>query len=296
MAMGLRGCEDIEARPGGLGGARSPPCSQSAATTSSTSTRRLRPSGTAALVAGPRADALIRCRSFKTRESRSPPPASAPDATIDGVNVPSGGPRWLVAALLTVWLGSAGWPATVTGQSPSSPTRTLAGRLLVATPEMRDPRFVESVIYMVRHDATGAMGLVVNRPLQQVALAQLLERFGMVGAHAQGGVLVHWGGPVESGKAFVLHTPDYRAEGTIVVRERRGLHRAAARSSRPWPRRAGPRRLLFAVGYAGWAPGQLESELERGGWLTAGTDEELLFDDDYASKWQRATARPLIDL
>jgi putative transcriptional regulator len=197
----------------------------------------------------------------------------------------------LVVALLAVWLiGSAG---AVTGQS--SPARSLAGRLLVATPDMRDPRFVESVIYMVRHDASGAMGLVVNRPLQQVALAHLLEQFGIGGAQAQGGILVHWGGPVEAGKAFVLHTSDYRAEGTVVVKERvaftgnRKILEAMAA-------RAGPRRLLFALGFAGWAPGQLEAELERGGWLTAGADEDLLFDDDYASKWRRATARRLIDL
>jgi len=136
---------------------------------------------------------------------------------------------------------------------------------------------------------------VVNRPLQQVTLVHLLEQFGIGGAPAEGRVLVHWGGPVEAGKAFVLHTPDYRAEGTVVVRERvaftgnrRILEAMAART--------GPRRLLFAVGFAGWAPGQLEAELERGGWLTASADEELLFDDDHASKWRRATGRRLFDL
>ena len=167
------------------------------------------------------------------------------------------------AGPLTVWLGSAGWSAAVTGQSPASPTRTLAGRLLVATPEMRDPRFVESVIYMVRHDATGAMGLVVNRPLQQIALAQLLGRFGIAGVHAEGGVLVHWGGPVESGRAFVLHTPDYRTEGTIVVKERVAFT-GSRKILEALATQGGPRRLIFAVGYAGWAPGQLESELREG--------------------------------
>jgi putative transcriptional regulator len=207
------------------------------------------------------------------------------------VSVPGGGLRLLVAMLFAVWfIGPAG---AAMGQS--SPGRSLAGRLLVATPDMRDPRFVESVIYVVRHDASGAMGLVVNRPVQQVALAQLLDRFGVAGAQAPGSVHVHWGGPVEAGKAFVLHTPDYRAEGTVVVRERvaftgnRKILEAMAVQ-------AGPRRLLFAVGFAGWAPGQLDAELERGGWLTAGADEELLFDDDYASKWRRATARRLLDL
>jgi putative transcriptional regulator len=149
---------------------------------------------------------------------------------------------------------------------------------------------------MIRHDATGAMGLVVNRPLQPVALAQLLERFGMGGSPpAPGGVLVHWGGPVEPGKAFVLHTPDYRTEGTLVVRERvaftgnRKILEAMAS-------RVGPRRALFAVGYAGWAPGQLEEELARGGWLTASADEEVLFDSDHGTKWRRATALRLLDL
>ena len=208
------------------------------------------------------------------------------------MNAPSRGARYLFATLLAVWLAGAGLVAAVPAPSGA---RGLAGRLLVATPDMRDPRFVESVIFMVRHDDTGAMGLVVNRPLRQVPLAQLLERFGMASEHAQGGLLVHWGGPVEAAKAFVLHTPDYRGDGTVLIKERmaftgnRKILEAIAAH-------AGPRRRLFAVGYAGWAPGQLEAELERGGWLTAGADEELLFDDDYASKWRRATARRILDL
>jgi putative transcriptional regulator len=206
------------------------------------------------------------------------------------------GPQWLALPLLALWLAAEGGLATVAGQPPVPSTRALAGRLLVATPDMRDPRFVEGVVYVIRHDATGAMGLVVNRPLQPVALAQLLERFGMGGSPpAPGGVLVHWGGPVEPGKAFVLHTPDYRTEGTLVVRERvaftgnRKILEAMAS-------RVGPRRALFAVGYAGWAPGQLEEELARGGWLTASVDEEVLFDSDHGTKWRRATALRLLDL
>src|SRR5262245_40520436 len=190
---------------------------------------------------------------------------------------------------------SVPWPAAVRGQAPPPSTRSLAGRLLVATSDMRDPPFAESVIFMIRHDPTGAMGLVVNRPLQAVPLAVLLERLGMPGAQAQGDVLVHWGGPVDSGKAFALHTPDYRAEGTIVVKERVAFT-GNRRILEALATRAGPRRLLLAVGYAGWAPGQLEAELERGGWLTAGADEDVLFDGDHASKWRRATTRRLIDL
>jgi putative transcriptional regulator len=198
--------------------------------------------------------------------------------------------------LLALWLAGAGSPAIAIGQPPVPPAQSLAGRLLVATPDMQDPRFVESVIYVIRHDATGSMGLVVNRPLQPVALAQLLEGLGMGGSlPAPGGILVHWGGPVEPGKAFVLHTPDYRTEGTLVVRERVGFT-GNRKILEALASRSGPRRALFAVGYAGWAPGQLEGELARGGWLTASADEEVLFDSDHGTKWRRATALRLIDL
>lgn len=181
----------------------------------------------------------------------------------------------------------------VPGGAPA--VRSLTGRLLVAAPEMRDPRFVESVIYMVTHDAAGAMGLVVNRPLGEISLAQLLERFGVAREGIQGSILAHWGGPVESGKGYVLHTPDYRTEGTIVVKGAAALT-GSRRILEAIASGTGPRRVLFAVGYAGWGPGQLEAELARGGWVTASADESLLFDDDHASKWRRATARRLLDL
>ena len=209
----------------------------------------------------------------------------------DHVKVPRVSRGLLVAALAIAWLGSTAVPARVAGQPPTGLARSVAGRLLVATEDMRDPRFAESVIYMVRHDATGALGLVVNRPLQPMSLALLLERLGMPGANAPGDVLVHWGGPVETGRAFALHTPEYRAEGTVVVKERVAFT-GSRKILEAMATRAGPRRLLFAIGYAGWAPGQLEAELERGGWLTAGADEDVLFDGDHASKWRRRRGPP----
>jgi putative transcriptional regulator len=205
----------------------------------------------------------------------------------------------LPGALIGVILASGllgSEPAGSTPRLASAPAvPSLAGRLLVAAPEMRDPRFVESVIYMVNHDAAGAMGLVVNRPIGEVSLAQLLERLGVVREGTQGRIVAHWGGPVESGKGYVLHTPDYSTEGTIVVRGKAAVT-ASRRILEAIASGSGPRRTLFAVGYAGWAPGQLEAELARGGWVTASADEGVLFDDDYATKWQRATARRLLDL
>jgi putative transcriptional regulator len=200
----------------------------------------------------------------------------------------------VVPALLALWSVGVGLASAVPAPS-EAPGRSLAGRLVVAAPEMRDPRFAGTVIYMVRHDASGAIGLVVNRPLGEVPLARLLERFGITRENVPGSLVAHWGGPVEAGKGFVLHTPDYRVDGTIVIKERVAFT-GSLKILEAIAANAGPRRHLFAVGYAGWAPGQLEGELERGGWITAGADEEVLFDDDYPSKWRRATARRLLDL
>ena len=197
----------------------------------------------------------------------------------------------IASCALTLYAGAApGQPA-----APRPRTASLAGQLLVATPEMGDPRFAETVIYMVKHDATGAQGLVLNRPLGEISLSTLLEQMGMEGEGANGSIRVHVGGPVEGLRAFVLHTADYAAEGTLIVKDGFAMTwdpeilRAMAAGK-------GPRRSLFAVGYAGWAPGQLEAEMRSGGWVRAAADEALLFDTDYDSKWQRAMARRKIDL
>ncbi|MGH7334213.1 MAG: YqgE/AlgH family protein [Candidatus Rokuibacteriota bacterium] len=201
-----------------------------------------------------------------------------------------------VVGMILAWGLVGSEPAASTRGAGGAPAvRNLSGRLLVAAPEMRDPRFVESVIYMVNHDAAGAMGLVVNRPIGAISLAQLLERFGVVPEGIQGSILAHWGGPVETGKGYVLHTPDYSTEGTIIVKGKAALT-GSRKVLEAIVSGSGPRRTLFAVGYAGWGPGQLEAELARGGWVTASADESLLFDDDYATKWQRAIARRLLDL
>ncbi len=196
------------------------------------------------------------------------------------------------------------------GAAPSSPAPAggprglaqagpgLAGQFLVATDTLRDPRFARTVIYVVRHDASGAMGLVVNRPVRDMPLAPLLRKFGLDDRGVTGSVRAHYGGPVEIGQGFLLHTAEYTTEGTALV--------AGDIAMTPTPgvltalsdiaRGAGPRKSLFAVGYAGWAPGQLEGEIERGAWITVPADEALLFDEDHARKWDRATARRRITI
>ncbi len=171
----------------------------------------------------------------------------------------------------------------------------LAGQFLVATTELRDPRFVRTVVYMVRHDASGAMGLIVNRPMGEVPLGPFLERLGMDSKGISGDIRVHFGGPVEPARGFVLHTTDYSSESTQVISE------GIAITLQPDILRAigsgaGPRRSLLAMGYSGWAPGQLEGEIKRGSWVIVPADEALVFDENYEKKWERAMARRTIQL
>jgi len=178
---------------------------------------------------------------------------------------------------------------------PRSRPGDLTGQILVATPDMPDPRFAHAVVYMIRHDASGAQGLVVNRPLREVPLALLLEQMGMESRDVPGTVRLHAGGPVDALRILVLHTAGYASEGTLAVKDgiavtwEPDILRAIAQGK-------GPRRTLFALGYAGWVPGQLEAEMKTGAWVRAAADEALLFDDSYDTKWDRAMARRKIDL
>ncbi len=189
-----------------------------------------------------------------------------------------------LAALVAV--GAAG-PFDAHGQGDA---RGLAGQLLVATEDLRDPRFVRTVIYVLQHDAAGALGLVVNRPVVDAPLSRLLEEFGLEGRGAGGSIRVHYGGPVEPGRAFVLHTADYLGDGTHVIKDDVALT-AQPQILAAIARGRGPRRALLMLGYAGWAPGQLEAEIQHGSWITVPSDETLVFDENYETKWERATAR-----
>jgi len=196
----------------------------------------------------------------------------------------------VLSALALLTGGIPGRPA-----NPAPRVRSLAGELLVASPEMRDPRFARTVIYMISHDAAGAQGFVVNRPLGEIVLGRLLEQMQMDGSSASGKVRLHGGGPVESLRMFALHTSDYTSAHSAVVKDGvsvtsdPGILLAVAAGK-------GPRRLRLVLGYAGWAPGQLEAEMEAGAWIRAAADESLIFDEDYDKKWEKAQARQKIDL
>lgn len=171
----------------------------------------------------------------------------------------------------------------------------LTGRLLVATDTLRDPRFRQTVIFVVRHDAGGAVGLVVNRPLGAVSFEQALQPFGLAAPPGGGDISVHYGGPVEERRGFLLHTSDWAGEDTTVIDGRFALTRDP-KALQAMAQGAGPRRALFMLGYAGWAGGQLESELKTGAWAVALADERLVFEEEPRQKWPAAMARRLLDL
>lgn len=200
----------------------------------------------------------------------------------------------VITGLLTSGSNPYTADATTRFVAPGQPA-TLTGQLLVAKEALRDPRFVRSVIYLLHHDATGAMGLILNRPVTEASLSELLEQAGLEGAGVKGDIRVHFGGPVEPGQGFILHTADYTIEGTRIVKN------GIAITTRPEMLRAigagnGPRRSLFALGYAGWAQGQLEAEIKAGAWEIVPADEALVFDEDTETKWDRAMAKRTIRL
>jgi len=198
------------------------------------------------------------------------------------------------AVALAVVLDAALWAAEP-ADAPAQHSRT-AGQLLVATPELEGPTFTRTVIYMVRHDArTGAMGLVVNRQLGEVPMAVLLKQSGLPSEGAKGSVRLHVGGPVEATRIVVLHTDDYT--GTDTVKVSNGVAVTAEPSIlQSIAKGKGPRRTRVTLGYAGWAPGQLEAELKAGYWIVVPSDDAILFDDAYETKWDRAMAKRRINL
>lgn len=174
------------------------------------------------------------------------------------------------------------------------PLTSLAGHMLIAMPQMQDRRFERSVILLCAHNEDGAMGLVVNKLIDSLTLPELLDQLGIAAAGLKGKAHVHFGGPVESGRGFVLHSNDYSEEGTITVGGNMALT-ATLDILRAIGRGDGPRRSLLALGYAGWGPGQLDAEIQANGWLHVAADEGIVFGDDFKDKWQRALGKLGID-
>lgn len=169
---------------------------------------------------------------------------------------------------------------------------SLTGQLLVAMPQMQDPRFARSVVYLCAHsEEAGAMGLVVNKTLEALTVDELYTHLKIEpAARANRPQPVHFGGPVDPGRGFVLHSADYREEGTLGIGGEFAMT-ATLDILRAMGKGGGPRQCLLALGYAGWAPGQLDAEIQANGWLSVAADAELVFDEDDDNKWTRALAK-----
>ena len=175
---------------------------------------------------------------------------------------------------------------------PTSPHFT--GMMLIAMPAMADPRFAKSVVYVCSHSAEGAMGIVVNQVVDQLRLPAVLKQLGIHGEGDPADQPVHIGGPVEANRGFVLHSAEYRLESTLVIDASFALT-ATVEILRAIAEGKGPDRLVLALGYAGWAPGQLDSEVLDNGWLLAPGDAEIVFDQNDGGKWQRALRKLKVD-
>ena len=171
----------------------------------------------------------------------------------------------------------------------------LEGKFLIAMPGMNDPRFEKSVIFMCAHSGDGAMGLIVNKPVAGLAFRELIEKLEMQATDETPDLAVLYGGPVQTGNGFVLHSSDYEEqESTMPISDdlaltgTRNILKAMAEG-------LGPKKAVFTLGYAGWGPGQIESEIRANGWIHCDADPIILFDADMGSKWNRALGKLGID-
>lgn len=182
-------------------------------------------------------------------------------------------------------------PRTVEGES------FLEGKLLIALPGMTDSRFDQSVIFMCAHSLdTGAMGLCINRPIEGLDFRDLMEKLEIETGPQTPDFPILYGGPVDTGRGFVLHSSDYESEeSTLPITEEVSLT-ATLDILRAMAHGRGPKRSLFALGYAGWDEGQIEAEIQANSWIHCDPDPELLFALPPEHKWAAALAKLGIDI
>lgn len=179
----------------------------------------------------------------------------------------------------------------------------LDGQVLVAMPSMTDDRFARTVIYVCAHSSEGAMGIVVNKPAPHISFPDLLVQLDVISEGEEirlpekaGAIPVMRGGPVESGRGFVLHSADFKIEDSTLSIDDGICLTATLDILKAIAKGAGPKSAILALGYAGWAPGQLETEIQANGWLNCPADRELVFDEVVDTKYERALAKIGIDL
>ena len=217
----------------------------------------------------------------------------------DGASAPDGDPDVPRTDPATV-----GRPATPKPQQRKGVKRGyLDGQMLIAMPSMGDDRFARSVIYICAHSTEGAMGIIVNQPAAHISFADLLVQLDVIPAEEMiqlpreaGGVRVLRGGPVDTQRGFVLHSSDFFIENSTLPIDEGICLTATLDILKAIARGEGPRSAILALGYAGWAPGQLENEIQHNGWLHCSADPELIFGQDTGGKYERALKKIGIDL
>jgi putative transcriptional regulator len=203
---------------------------------------------------------------------------------------------------------AAGGSATQARSSKAKPRKGvkrgyLDGQMLIAMPSMGDERFARSVIYVCAHSTEGAMGIVVNQPAPNISFPDLLVQLEVIPAtdliqlpSAATDVRVLKGGPVDAQRGFVLHSNDFYIENSTLPIDDGVCLTATLDILKAIARGSGPRSAILALGYAGWAPGQLESEIQHNGWLHCAADAELIFSPDTGGKYAKALKKIGIDL
>ena len=164
----------------------------------------------------------------------------------------------------------------------------LTGKLLIAMPVMGDDRFARSVVYICAHSDEGTMGLIVNKPSPDIRFSNLLEQLEIETGPSIRKIRIHMGGPVEKGRGFILHSTDYKSEGGTIEVDDRFSMTATMDVVEEIAQGAGPLQAMMALGYAGWGPGQLESEIAQNGWLVSDADEDIVFGRANDHKWTAA--------
>lgn len=163
----------------------------------------------------------------------------------------------------------------------------LTGQLLLATPGQQGSFFARTVIYICAHSSEGAMGIVVNQPLETLKFHELLEQLNLKPGFNVPAPVVHLGGPVDTSRGFVLHSTDVTKGDTLRINDHLGIT-GTVDMLRLMAEGRGPKQSLLALGYAGWGPGQLEQEFQDNAWLVVNADDNLIFDPDLGQKWEKA--------
>ncbi len=171
--------------------------------------------------------------------------------------------------------------------SGSSPAASLVGRFLVAAPSMPDERFQKSVVFICKHDDDGALGIIVNNTVNDLPLGQVYKQLGIEVPATASEQPVLFGGPVETSRGLVLHSADYKRKETLLIDGGMALT-ASLEILKDMAAGSGPKQAWLALGHSGWAPGQLDREMQDNAWLVVDANPSLVFDSDFDAKWQRA--------